>query len=156
VVNIVTKIPEKNVILFNDAFFNTEISARILDSADRYYMKEIDGAIILDDEMDTIQTRLGTTSLNNLSTGLKTLLNIRFLLKHPEQYKNYSVSITECGSNAINYVLDVADNQPVVLILRHSDLKEIKAGVQINFNGKVIDSQDLQEEAVISKMRGWN
>ena len=44
----------------------------------------IDNAKLLDENTGLVKTPMGLTSVNNLSTGCKTALNVAFVREHPE------------------------------------------------------------------------
>ena len=66
-------------IRYNDIFFNSKITASMLTDKDLSLMKEIEGLILISKENSLFKSRTGIISITNISTSLKTLLNIRWL-----------------------------------------------------------------------------
>lgn len=154
-IKIVTHIPKDSTkyIRRNDIFFSRDMLRHPFDSTDEALMKKIDSATLIDKEHGIVKTPYGVTLVNNLSTGLKTALNIRYMMKNMQKYNGYSVSITECGANAINEILQMGD-VPFDLVLNHIDLYGVQGGIPVNFNGKVIDSGDLLGDVPASMIGG--
>ena len=87
----------------HDSFFKKAV-AHNMDSVDLKYIKEIDGAEIVNKKPYRIQTRFGIGSLDDLSQGLKVLLNIRYLKKIGKSQE--LVDIISCGDNIIPYIIN--------------------------------------------------
>ena len=109
-----------DIITDNEAFFDRYVAARNIDANGRAYLKQIDGAEIIDDELGTITTPLGATILENISTGAKTALNLYYL-----QHSNtpMAIDITECGANALDVIFALMDDYDgdVKILLCHAD-----------------------------------
>ena len=114
-----------DVITDNEAFFDRYITAKSIDETGRGYLEQIDGARILDDELGTVRTPLGTTILENISTGAKTVLNLLYLQKNN---KAAAVDVTECGANALDAVFTLIDNNDgaVRVVLSHAETYKCK------------------------------
>lgn len=82
-------------VLNNDAYFNIITSTLPLDEADRKLIKRIDNAIVIDNVK--IQSNYGIGNITDLSTGCKTVLNIK---KNPDKI----FCIDECGPNALTEI----------------------------------------------------
>ena len=107
-----------NIISDNDAAFIQYVNAKSVSLLGREYMRLIDGAELIDENIGTIRTPFGVTVLGNLSTGAKTVLNLLYL----QDKKNPIVlDITGCGTNALNAVFALMDgyNGPVKILLEH-------------------------------------
>lgn len=108
----------KYTIWSNDNWFNKLLFEEDFLRRHSEIIMDIDAAKIVDYNMQTIITPFGTTSLNNLSTGLKTVLNICFIKeKWPE--RNYIVNINECGNNALEYVFELVSNSNIGVYLTY-------------------------------------
>lgn len=123
-VNIVTSLENLKPDLIDfESYFNITISARDLDSTDLDIMKHIDDAELLDNNLGTIKTKFGITSLRHLSTGCKVVLSYRYIIKN-NVYKNGVLDITECGFNALEELFSAVDDfndSRTIFILRHTD-----------------------------------
>jgi hypothetical protein len=84
----------------NDLFFMFNTINEPLTEQDVKYIKLIDNANVLSE--GRISTPMGTTTLHNLSTGCKTLLNI---FHNP----NILFNVVECGGNVLD-ILFTQDN----------------------------------------------
>lgn len=69
----------------------------------------IDNAKLLDENTGLIKTPMGLTSVNNLSMGCKTALNVAFVRKHPELNIS-TINVTECGYNALEVIFSMNVN----------------------------------------------
>jgi len=98
------------MISLNDKEFNKNISSEYLDVYCRQLMKAVDDAEILDETLWTIKTKLGTGEIRNLSTGVKTLINIHNMKKHR---KSGTVDIREVGENLIPHLLNLVDDTEI-------------------------------------------
>lgn len=78
------------------------------DTTDIEIINKIDGADILNGE-DEIQGIFGRTNIDKISTGAKTLLNLRNILK--KQDEAY-VDIASCGDNAIDLLVRILKQYP--------------------------------------------
>ncbi len=79
-------------ILQNDAFFNLYTSNEVFSEEDAEIIWQIDHAKITEDKH--IETKYGLGTVRNLSTGCKTLLNVR---RNPKKV----VNADECGRNVL-------------------------------------------------------
>ena len=119
-------------IRFNDALFNSNIVARKLTDKDFRLMEEIEGVTLVDKETSLFKSKTGLISIDKISTGLKTLLNIRWLKR---QNKVYGVDITECGPNVLDYIFEEVTDGSIPVLLRHWDVLDLKDRY-IEVNGK--------------------
>jgi len=140
--------PFKNseVIYDNDAVFEVYTSRLQLDEVDRELMMKYDGAKIIGENERLgipVQTRYGVTHINNLSTGLKTLLNLRHM--HTLlQYK--AIDITEAGENVLLDIFEHATVLGIPVILGHSYIPKFShLQIQVNDGEVVTDESSLQQ-----------
>ena len=113
-------------IRYNDIFFNSKITASMLTDKDLSLMKEIEGLILISKENSLFKSRTGIISITNISTSLKTLLNIRWLKRQKNIQKTIGVDITECGSNVLDYVFDEITDGSIPVVLSHWDVLGLK------------------------------
>ena len=113
-------------IRYNDIFFNSKISAGKLTDKDLSLMNEIEGLILVSKEDSLFKSRTGIILITNISTSLKTLLNIRWLKRQANLTKKYGVDITECGPNVLNYVFDEITDGSIPVVLSHWDVLGLK------------------------------
>ncbi|MBQ8627385.1 MAG: hypothetical protein IJ419_14675 [Agathobacter sp.] len=123
-------------IRFNDAFFNSKITASKLTDKDLSMMYEIEGLTLLSKEDNLFKSKTGIIPITNISTSLKTLLNIRWLKRQSNLTVKYGVDITECGSNVLDYVFDEITDGSIPVVLRHWDVLGLK-NRYIEINGTV-------------------
>lgn len=118
---------ETNWVMVNDAFFDANIAVKKLNKRDKELMYEIEGIKTLDNNSDAVMSRTGIITINEISTGLKTLLNIRFLKRNIERVnKPFGVNITECGKNVLDYVFEEVKGGSMFVLLRHFDVLGLK------------------------------
>jgi hypothetical protein len=85
-----------------DISFDSKIYDINLNKKDYEYMKLIDNAEY-DENTGMINTPLGKTEIQNLSSGCKTLI----LLNHSQELGNPIIYIGECGTNALNEIYKI-------------------------------------------------
>lgn len=122
-----------------------------LSPVSREYMKQIDGAVIVDEDRGYMETRFGITGLSHLSTGLKVLLLMRY---YKEQGKPFAVNLNECGNNVLRLAfreLDDTDNIGVLYHLRFNTKDLLSYGCEV---GGVPIENDGQLLTEIMKQRG--
>jgi len=105
----------------NDGFFFQNISPKDINDMSKIVMKKIDNAELLDAITGKIQTPRGIGSIEDLSTGCKTVLNYMFVRDNNVDIK--AINISYCGYNAFDVLFDIAekDNKDFVFILLHRD-----------------------------------
>lgn len=116
------------------ARFNLEVRPCDIDAVGRDYMKKIDGAEIIDENLGTIKTPLGITSMWNLSSGLKTLLYVRKLIQEGNTDK--PVFVGSAGENALELIFKEADNTGLPMVIRHAHVPD-SYGMTFSINGKI-------------------
>ncbi|GHU59955.1 hypothetical protein AGMMS49975_28270 [Clostridia bacterium] len=108
----------KDLILFtaHDAYFDGSMNYSYIDDRCVKYMHDIDGITRFDLQNQIVDTSFGKgTDIINISTGLKTLLNIYSLRK----VSDYIFDISGCGENVLPYLFEIADENAVSLFLRY-------------------------------------
>jgi len=130
-----------DIVLYNnDTVFNVHTAYSDFDEKDLEFMKKYDDAELVDPKNKleiSVRTRYGITSIMNLSTGLKTLLNLRNM-KNMNQYK--ALDITEAGPNVLIDIFNCADELEIPLILQHSTLPSFRYLMICVDDEKFIDS----------------
>jgi len=143
---------ENDIIGNNDIFF--DFHTQYLVSSDDEELK-YDGAVILGKSEDSIliKTKFGNDNayMTNLSTGVKTLLNLKYLrddniAQHIKGKK--AVDITDCGSNVLLDVFRLAMEKGMPVILRHTSLPEFN-DISINVNNKKVVTNDSELFAIL-------
>lgn len=117
---------KSQILMDNEAFFKTRITAKEFGKLENEVIFNIDKAELLDKNVGTIKTPYGICSIENLSTGCKTVINAIFLYKHRNQEPYCSLKYiyaTECGYNALEELFRVVDenNYDIGIILEHSN-----------------------------------
>ena len=84
----------EEIIRVNDSYFDANISPDMITVKGREYIRKIDNAEIINDVLGTIETPYGCASLFDLSTGVKTLLNLLHVI---DGNLNYAINISGCG-----------------------------------------------------------
>ena len=130
----------------NDAVFDVHTGRRSLDDIDRELIMKYDGAKIMGENERLgvpVQTRYGITHINSLSTGLKTLLNLRHMQALP-QYK--AIDVTEAGENVLLDIFEQATKLNVSVILGHTYIPKFShIQIQVDDGEIVTDVSRLQE-----------
>lgn len=106
----------------NDSFFSS-IKINLDDTAIRV-IKIIDKAEVIDKPKGLIRTPFGETTVDNLSTGCKTVLNYLHLTQHPEEYRHIkAIDATCCGWNALEELFKQIQNTgyDIAVILKHEN-----------------------------------
>jgi len=131
-----------NEILYNnDAVFEAYTSRLALSEEDHALMQKYDGAVVTGQNAmlgAPIRTRYGDANISNLSTGLKTLLNLRHM---PSLAKYKVIDITEAGGNILLDIFEQATEMGIPVILRHADLPEFEGRRIMVDNKDVVDSK---------------
>lgn len=131
----------KNLIISNDIAFNMPNIIDYIDELCLDYMKVIDGISSFDKNTGVIVTPYGSTTILNISTGLKTLLNM-YIHKNKE---NLAVNVTECGNNVMPYIFRLANDYNIAIVLGHLDIPyKIEYDVIINDSACVKAGEPLR------------
>jgi len=112
------------VLFNNDAVFDAYTHKKKFDDNDKALMLKYDGAVIVGDNDITtpVTTKYGFTDITKLSTGLKTLLNLRNM-SALTQYD--AIDVTEAGKNVISDIFKYAEQMNIPIILCHVDLPKL-------------------------------
>ena len=116
-----THLKQVNTINDNDNFFFQNISPQNINAEAKLVMKQIDNAELLDASTGKIQTPRGIGSIEDLSTGCKTVLNYIFVRDNNVDIQ--AINVSYCGYNAVDVLFDIAekDNSDFAFILMHRD-----------------------------------
>lgn len=129
------------MVINNDRWFIQRVKYdRSFLERQRDILYNIDKAQIIDYKLLTMITPYGTTTVDKLSTGCKTVLNIVYLLEHIGR-SHAIVNINECGDNALKEVFKVAAGTNISLFISHDTNAvddAIDAGYRFKVNGKMI------------------
>ncbi len=111
----------KEVILDNDAYFYENVTAENFGDLEEEIIKQIDNGVIIDKKLGTVKTLRGITSIDNLSTGCKTVLNYVYISKNKNEIK--AIDASYCGYNALEVLFLTIEkvNYPINIIIRHKD-----------------------------------
>lgn len=133
---------DSTVVTLNDAEFNAHIGAKELDEEDRRLMKEIEGLEIINEYDGLCNGRYGCVALEHISTGLKTLLNIRSYIKQGRT--DIVVDVTEAGPNVLEYIFDTVENTDFKIILKHCNVLKMKnRDIRLNGNNVYHTMMDM-------------
>ena len=123
-----TEIIDKNDIIFNyDLHNNMKVNSLI-----KRIMKDIDGAEYVS-EMD-MRSRYGNiTSMENLSTGCKTVINI---INHPEAV----INCIECGNNILHKILQLNEGNVLFYFMPSNADEHININVIIRKENKILNN----------------
>lgn len=112
--------------------FKTTVMNDELDNRDIEIIKAVDKAEYVGN--NTMRDRFGNiASINNLSTGVKTLLNIRWFIKHGKE--GTPVNITSCGDNVFSLLVEEAKGHDLnLLTCNYSILCTKRVDILVNDN----------------------
>lgn len=122
-------------IIFADEFFDKNITANKLSRYDLSLMKKLENVELVDVEKNTMKAGNTPFPLTYISTGLKTLLTIRYLKRNNI---GMGVDITGCGANVIEYIFEEINDGSIPVVLRHSDLWDLKNDHSVSVNDKTV------------------
>lgn len=108
-----------NYVNINDHYFNNVKYDRDFLKDQNRIIKQIDGAEIIDYELLTVVTPYGTTSIDNFSTGLKTLLNTKYLIQNGGGEK-YLINLNECGDKVVNIILKMTSKENISFLIERT------------------------------------
>ena len=84
-----------------------------------------------------IKAKYGSTHLSNISTGLKTYLNMSYLQK--KQFKA-EISLIEAGPNVIDYIFRDVDEEYIRLIVTNSSFNYLDDSFKFYLNKQEVKS----------------
>ena len=146
-----TSFKNSEILYDNDAVFEVHTSRLQLCEVDKELMMKYDGARIIGENERfglPIQTRYGITHISNLSTSLKTLLNLRHMKAMP-QYK--AIDITTAGGNVLMDIFENAIRLNIPVILGHTNIPEFAPMQILVDNAEVVMSVSQLQETIWSK-----
>lgn len=127
-----TSMFKRNEIIFdNEAFFFKHFVVHEIDDNYIEALRIIDNAQILDLKRGIVLTPFGVTSINDVSTGCKMVLNYLTLMKHRSDFRGImAINATEAGANAIEILFEIMerlnDNETTVVIEHKNKLYTCK------------------------------
>lgn len=122
-------------ITYIDAFFFNHIDIKDLSTEDKNFMEIIDNAVLLDNDLGTIKTSEGVTSIYNLSTGCKTLIIANYAIKNN---LNLCLDINNCGENAIKLLLNAFSDTNLKVYLTYMPFIAQDGDIQVCRDGNII------------------
>ena len=142
-----SKFDKRRVLFNNDAVFDVYTHKKLFDDTDRAFMLKYDGAEIVGDNDITapVTTKYGFTDITKLSTGLKTLLNLRNM---PAMTQYDAIDVTEAGKNVISDIFYYAEKMDIPVILCHADLPKL-SGQRVLVDGVKEVSEELELHRLI-------
>lgn len=105
-----------------ESYFKSYVSSKNFDTNDEQVMGEIDNAKLKNKDTGAIETPFGEASINNLSTGCKTVLCYLYVKRNNTKYGG--INVTECGANALESLfsqMDRLDDSTTKILLMHTD-----------------------------------
>lgn len=119
------KIPsEYKIINSVNSDFNVAITKNQLNKKDLELMLEIEGLKnIINSEY--FESNTGIVPIESISTGLKSLLLIRWLKRNKKNEK-ICINITECGRNILDYVFSEIAESDFSVLLMHKNVLRLK------------------------------
>lgn len=119
-----------------EAYFNNIVDKSVFNNKIcKYIIKYVDSAVYLGN--DIVETPLGKTTIDNISTGCKAVLLIVTLCKN----KTY-IPITECGINAIKCIFDIANRLDLYAYTNYGFVMDKDIKCIINGN-KITNNEQL-------------
>ena len=112
----------ENWIMQNDWYFNLYTSNEKCTEEDKAVIWQIDHAKLTEDKH--IETKYGLGTIRNLSSGCKTMLNVR---KNPKKI----VNADECGQNVLDILFSM---DGISLYMSRPERIRIKEDMEICFN----------------------
>jgi len=102
-------------------------------------MQAIDKATIVNEVTLEIRTPYGITSVDSLSTGCKTLLNIAYLQERIKGQKAI-VNIDECGNNTLDKIFNAVKGTNIYLFISH-DTAAVNTKYKFYINGNKLKDE---------------
>ena len=131
---------DNEIIKVNDDVFYWNYKSYVFSKQAKEYIRKYDGkleAALIADGARTMISKYGDEILlTELSTGLKTLLNLMHA-KPPIK----AVDVTECGENILLDIFHEAAEREISIVLRHTELPEF-SHISVSVNDKKVASDD--------------
>lgn len=115
--------PEE-ILIDNESFFDNTVTAKSFDELSLDVIMNIDKAKLIDRNIGTIETPFGITSIDNVSTGCKAVLNYIYISNNKISYRDIkAIDATECGWNAIEELFKAIERKKYELgvIIEHDN-----------------------------------
>ena len=125
-----------------DPYFDNHFTASNLTQSDLNIMYKLEGLELVDKQFSIFKSEEGSFPINYISTGLKTLLIVRYLKR--QGIKDRGVDVTECGPNILDALFEEITDGSVPIILRHTDIFGLK--------DRVVSVNDTSPVRTISKL----
>ena len=115
------ELKDKKTIKDNDSYFFQNVSPKVLGDEAKSAMKKVDDAELIDANTGKIETPRGIGSIEDLSTGCKTIINYLYALENDESIE--AINVSYCGYNALDELFDIAEKKQgnIVFVLLHKD-----------------------------------
>lgn len=116
---------DSEILYDNDSFFNLNVNIKANDKLANEVLMKIDRAKLLDERLGTVITPYGACSINDLSSGCKTIINCLYLHNNKDKYSNIkAINVTQCGWNALEELFKVMEENgiDINLCLEHTNL----------------------------------
>jgi len=144
-----SKFAPDDILEWNDGVFSKFTKSLDFTDTDKEFMWKYDGAKLTGGNNTMygplVQTRYGDAFAVNLSTGLKTLLNLLHMKEMSQPYK--AIDITECGENILLDVFAKAVEMEIPVILQHAQLPVFdNFSVLVDEDKIVTNDMELSEE----------
>ena len=142
----------KKTLISNDTYFNSVIEASWIDKKCEDWILKIDRAVMIDKQIGNIQTPYGITSLESISTGLKTLINIYKLIADGIQY---NACATECGANVLEELFELVDGTDMRILFKGIEVTGLKREFDYMINDKIkVTGTERLADQLLSLMGG--
>lgn len=133
------KYKEDELIKDNESFFNNNVTAKSFNKNSIKIMMNIDNAKLIDVHTGKIETPYGICSIEDLSSGCKTVLNYYFIKSFPNLYPNIkAINAIECGYNALEELFKAIEHNEdtIEVLLQHDNKVHNCADRTYNIDGK--------------------
>jgi len=134
---------EKDILKYENnhsKLFSVTVMNEELDEKDIEIIKYIDNAEYIGN--NTMRDRFGNiTSIKNLSTGAKIVLNTKWLIEHG---KDTPINITSCGDNALEALVDIIKEKDIyMLTCNYVSLCDAEVSILVNDKYKIDSFSEL-------------
>lgn len=116
-----------------------------LDTESLNAIQTIEGVAVIDRNVGLFRSKINnnTITVSQLSSGCRTVLGMIGLLNNKNDISKYVISITPCGDNAIEYILDHFSKYDINVVCNHLAFGFHKSH-NIRFNGQEMDIKSLK------------
>lgn len=142
------KLNGTKVIKDPESYFRSYVSSKNFGINDEQVIKEVDNAKLKNKEIGAIETPFGEASINNLSTGCKTVLDYLYIMRNNTMYGG--IDVTGCGANALESLFSqmdrLGDSLTKILLMHTDELYTCKEREYLINNTIIInDLSDIME-----------